>query len=145
MNAQRAKIYDLVLFNNIFFQLFWGSFGSFFFVFPSRRLSVTFDIQALEDFGSKFRSIFRTLSNIQDRGFCTKSERLLGFDYFCKKLQLRCLARFWVCLYSQLRLRGKSSFSNVWHGFEFASNYLYKPLSISCFRKIDGYLFSKFD
>ena len=45
MTAQRAKIYELVLFNNIFVQLFWSSFGSFFLVFPSRRLSVTFDIQ----------------------------------------------------------------------------------------------------
>ena len=43
------------------------------------------------NFGSKFRSIFRTLSNIQDRGFCTNIEQLFVFDYFCKKLSLR----FW--------------------------------------------------
>ena len=39
------KIYELVLFNNIFIELFGSSFGSFFLVFPSRRLSVTFEIQ----------------------------------------------------------------------------------------------------
>ena len=40
-----SKIYKLVLFNNIFVQLFWSLFASFFLVFPSRKLSVTFDIQ----------------------------------------------------------------------------------------------------
>ena len=39
------KIYEVVLFNNIFVQLSRSSFGSFFLVFPSRRLSVTFEIQ----------------------------------------------------------------------------------------------------
>ena len=42
---QGSKIYELVLLNNIFVQLFWSSFGSFFLVFPRRRLSFTFDIQ----------------------------------------------------------------------------------------------------
>ena len=129
MTAQQAKIYELVLFNNIFVQLFWSSFGSFFLVSPGRRLSVTFIIQTdlkmkHHNFENQFRSIFRTLSNIQGRGFCTNSERLLVFDYFCKKLHLRCLTRFWALLWSQLRLRGKSSISNVWQGFEFACNYL---------------------
>ena len=53
----------------------------------SRRLSVTFDIQTdlkIFSFGSNFRSIFRTLSNIQDRGFCTNGKRLFVFDYFAK-------------------------------------------------------------
>ena len=40
MAAQRAKVYELVLFNNILVQLSWSSFGSFLLVFPSRRLSV---------------------------------------------------------------------------------------------------------
>ena len=41
---QVSKIYELVLFSNIFVQLFWSSTDSFFLVFTS-RLSVTFDIQ----------------------------------------------------------------------------------------------------
>ena len=41
------------------------------------------------NFGSQFRSIFRTLTNIQDGGFCIDSERLLLFDYFLKKLHPR--------------------------------------------------------
>ena len=45
LTAQCAKIYDLDLFNNIFVQLFWSSFGYFALVLPSRRLSITFDIQ----------------------------------------------------------------------------------------------------
>ena len=32
--------------------------------------------------------MFRTLSNIQDTGFFTNSERLLVFDYFCEKLHV---------------------------------------------------------
>ena len=32
------------------------------------------------NFGSQFRNIFRTLSNIQNRGFCKNNERLLIFD-----------------------------------------------------------------
>ena len=89
MIAQRAKIYELVLLNNIFVQLFRSSFGSFFLVFPNRRLSATFDIQIdlkwnIFKFGSQFRSIFRTLSNIQGRGFCINSERHSVFDYFAK-------------------------------------------------------------
>ena len=42
---QGLKMYELVLFNNIFVQLFSISFGSCSFVFPSRWLSVTLDIQ----------------------------------------------------------------------------------------------------
>ena len=45
LTAPRVKIYELVLLNNIFVQLFWSSFGSFFLVFTCRRLSVTFNIQ----------------------------------------------------------------------------------------------------
>ena len=43
--TQGLKIYELDLFNNIFVQLFSSSPGSSFLVFPSRRLSITFDIQ----------------------------------------------------------------------------------------------------
>ena len=42
---QGLKMYELVLFNNIFIQLFSSSVGSFFLVFPSRWLSITLDIQ----------------------------------------------------------------------------------------------------
>ena len=42
---QTLKMYELVLFNKIFVQLFSSSFFSFFLVFLSRMLSVTFDIQ----------------------------------------------------------------------------------------------------
>ena len=53
------------------------------------------------NFGSQFRSMFRTLQNMQDGGVCKNSERFLVFDYFYKKLTLRCLARFWFCLWNQ--------------------------------------------
>ena len=46
------------------------------------------------NFGSQFKSIFRTSPNIQDEGFWKNSEQLFVFDYFWKKLHLRCLARF---------------------------------------------------
>ena len=42
---QGLKMSELGLFNNIFVQLFSSLFGSIFFVFPSRKLSITFDIQ----------------------------------------------------------------------------------------------------
>ena len=42
---QGLKMYELVLFSNIFVQLISSSFGSFFLVLPSRWLSITFDIQ----------------------------------------------------------------------------------------------------
>ena len=42
--TQGLKMYELGLFNNIFVQLLSSSFDSFFLVFPSRRLSITFDI-----------------------------------------------------------------------------------------------------
>ena len=40
-----TKPYKLVLFNNIFVQLFCSLIGSVFLVFPSRRSSLAFDIQ----------------------------------------------------------------------------------------------------
>ena len=43
--TQVLKMYELVLFNNFFVQLFSRSFGSFFLTFPGRRLYITFDIQ----------------------------------------------------------------------------------------------------
>ena len=43
--TQNLKMCELVLFNNFFVQLFSRSFGSFFLVFPGRRLYITFDIQ----------------------------------------------------------------------------------------------------
>ena len=67
--TQGLKMYELVLFDNIFVQLFSSSFCSFFLLLPSRRLSITFDIQI----DLKTRSQFRTLSNIQDGGFCVNS------------------------------------------------------------------------
>ena len=42
---QDLKMYELGLFNNIFVHLLSSSFGFIFFVFPSRRLSIAFDIQ----------------------------------------------------------------------------------------------------
>ena len=36
------------------------------------------------NFGSQFRSTFRTLSNIQDKGFCTDNEWHLVFTIFAK-------------------------------------------------------------
>ena len=46
--------------------------------------------------GRQFKSIFGTLPYIQDGSFCKNSERLLVWDYFCKKLHLRCFIRFWI-------------------------------------------------
>ena len=42
---QGLKMYELVLFSNIFVQLISSLFGSFFLVLPSRWLSITFHIQ----------------------------------------------------------------------------------------------------
>ena len=44
--------------------------------------------------GSQFRSILRTLPNIRNGDFSKNSGQLLIFDYFCKKLNVKCLARF---------------------------------------------------
>ena len=66
---QGLKMYELVLFNNIFVQLFSSSFGSFFLVFPSRWLSITLDIETdlkMKHYWKPLQNIFRTLSNIQD-------------------------------------------------------------------------------
>ena len=43
--TQGLKMYELGLFNNIFGHLLSSSFGFIIFVFPSRRLSITCDIQ----------------------------------------------------------------------------------------------------
>ena len=43
--TQDLKMYELGLFNDIFVHLLSSSFGFIFFVFPSRRLSIAFDIQ----------------------------------------------------------------------------------------------------
>ena len=43
--TQGLKMCEVGLFNNIFIQLLSSSFGSIFSIFPSRRLSITFDIQ----------------------------------------------------------------------------------------------------
>ena len=45
LTAQRTKIYELVLLSNIFVQLFRSLFGSLFLVFPSRKLSVSLEVQ----------------------------------------------------------------------------------------------------
>ena len=42
---QGLKMHELVLFNKTFAKLFSSSFGSFILVFPSRRLTITFDIK----------------------------------------------------------------------------------------------------
>ena len=60
MTEQRAKVNELVLSNNIFVQLFWSSFGSFFSVLPNRRLSDTVNIQT--DFESKME-VFAQIMN----------------------------------------------------------------------------------
>ena len=43
--TQDLKMNELGPFNKIFVQLLSSLFGSIFFVFPSRKLSITFDIQ----------------------------------------------------------------------------------------------------
>ena len=100
------KTYELVLFKTIFAQLLLKFTLLFFLLFPSWRLSVTFDIQLIEkwnilNFGSQFRSISRILPNIQDGGFYKNSELLSAFDYYCRKRYLRYLAKLWVSLWSQ--------------------------------------------
>ena len=97
MTAQRAKVYELVLFNNIFVQLFWSIFWSifnYFWFYLVEDYLIPFIFKLIQkwnmfNFGSQFRSTFRTLTNIQDGGFCIDSERLLLFDYFLKKLHPR--------------------------------------------------------
>ena len=61
------------------------------------------------NFGSQFRSIFRTLSNTQDGGFCKNSERLFVFYNFCLCSSLK-----------PVTTSGKRSISTVWQGFEFS-------------------------
>ena len=74
--SQDLKMYELVLFRIVFIQLFSWSFGSFFMVFPSGRLSITFDIQIdlkMKHAWKPLQKHFRTLSRIQDGGFCVNS------------------------------------------------------------------------
>ena len=74
--TQGLKMYELVLFRIVLIQLFSRSFGSFFMVVPSRRLSITFDIQIdlkIKHAWKPLKKHFRTLSRIQDGGFCINS------------------------------------------------------------------------
>ena len=62
-------MYELVLFKNIFLQLFSSLYGAFFLVFPSRWLSITFDIQIdlkMKHHWKPLQKNIQTLSNIQD-------------------------------------------------------------------------------
>ena len=70
--TQGLKMYELVLFRITFIQFFSRSFGSFFMVFASRRLSITFDIEIdlkLKHTWRPLQKHCRTLSRIQDGGF----------------------------------------------------------------------------
>ena len=74
--TQDLKMYELVLFSIVFIQLFSRLFGSFFMVFPSRRLSISFDVQidlTMKHAWKPLQKHFRTLSRIQDGGFCVNS------------------------------------------------------------------------
>ena len=62
----------------------------------------------IRNFGSQFRSVFRTLPNIQDGGFYKNNERLFVFNYLYKKLHLKFLTKFWVRLWTQKRPAGKA-------------------------------------
>ena len=73
--TQDLKMYELVLFSIIPTHLFSWLFGSFFLVFPSRRSSITFTFDIQIDLKMKhawkpLQKHFRTLSSIQDGGFC---------------------------------------------------------------------------
>ena len=73
--TQDLKMYELVLFSIIPIHLFSWLFGSFFLVFPSRRSSITFTFDIQIDLKMKhawkpLQKHFRTLSSIQDGGFC---------------------------------------------------------------------------
>ena len=87
--------------------------------FSSRNLSVTFDIQIdlknetfVLTLEANSRTIFKTLSNIQDGGFC---KIVNGFSF--------------------LTIFGKSSILDVWQDSEFTSevsNDLQKKFHLSC-------------
>ena len=73
---QDLKMYELALFSIVLIHLSSWLFGSFFLVFPSRRSSVTFDIQIdlkMKHAWEPLQRHFRTLSSIQDGGFCVNS------------------------------------------------------------------------
>ena len=136
--AQPAKIYELVLLNNIFIQLFWSSFGSLrFFLVEGYLLPLIFkQIRKwnIFNFVSQFGSMFGILSNIQDRGFWTNSGWHLVCDYFQKKLHLRCLANseFASKACYDLAMFDRTSISDFWQCFEFACNswYIFKEEKI---------------
>ena len=72
----------------------------FFWILLGYLLPVIFNLFQkwnIRNFGSQFRSIFRTFSNIQDGGYYKNSEWFFVFDYFCKKLQIRCLTIYVMC------------------------------------------------
>ena len=70
------------------------------------------------------RSIFKTLSNIQDRVFCENSWRIIAVNYFRETLHLRFLTGFWTWLcFPYLKRDGNTSAnplsficlkSNIW-------------------------------
>ena len=74
--TQDLKMYELVLFSIVLIHLFSRSFGSFFLVFPSRSSSIIFDIQTdlkMKHAWKPLQKHFRTMSSIQDGGFCVNS------------------------------------------------------------------------
>ena len=83
------------------------------------NLRVRLQILNTHNFRSQFRSIFRTSSNIQYGGFYKNCERLFVFDHFHQKLRFWYLTRFWTHLWTQERLAGKASISDVYQGLEF--------------------------
>ena len=95
-------MYELVQFNNIFGQTFWNSFRSFFLVFPSRRLSVTFDIQTYLKMKHSSKVYLKANSE--------------GYSEPCQTSKMNVFAKIVTA-----NIFPKSSILVVWQGPEFAS------------------------
>ena len=50
-------------------------------------------------------SVFRIQSNIWNGAFCDNSLRLKTVNYFCKKLNVKCLTRFWIRLCTTISVK----------------------------------------
>ena len=97
----------MLLFNNIFVQLFWSSFGSFLFWF----FLVKVICYLLDPNWFKNETSLTLEANSEAYSEHCQTSKLEGFAQIVNS----------KILSSPLeRLRGKNSISDIWHGFEFA-------------------------
>ena len=109
MTEQRVKVYELVLFNNIFVQLFWSTFGSFFLVLPSIRLFGTFDIQ----------------TDLKMKLSLTLGANSEAYSGPCQTSKMEVFAQILNGFYF-LTIFLKSSILDVWQDSQFASKVSYE-------------------